>query len=195
MNERDDLIMRVVETLKEPVRLAEDFDRRVMAEVRAGPAPKADVHPVHRAYRWLRTARPVMVSPLGGLAMAAVLTGVVLIGRAQLAVPTRDTNETPAQLVPVSAARTGETIQFVLVAPAATSVALLGDFNDWNADLTPMRSTDGGGVWSVTVPLTPGRYRYVFLVDGEQWVPDPTAPPALDDDFGRPNSVLTIGGS
>jgi len=51
------------------------------------------------------------------------------------------------------------------------------------------------GLWVVTVPLPPGRYRYAFLVDGTTWVPDPDAPRTIDDDFGRPNSVLTIGGS
>ena len=194
MIERDDLIERVVETLKEPVRLSDDLDRRIMAEVRSGPAPRTREHPVRRAYHWLRTARPVMVSPLGGLALAAVLTGVVLIGRTLLTAPTRGTDVAATHLLPV-AAHAGETIQFVLVAPAASSVALLGDFNDWNEDATPMKAADGSGVWSVTIPLTPGRYRYAFLVNGDEWMRDPTAPRSLDDDFGRPNSVLTIGGS
>jgi len=194
MIERDNLIERVAETLKEPVRLSDDLDRRIMAEVRSGPSPRATERPVRRAYRWLRTARPVMVSPLGGLALAAVLTGVVLIGRTLLTSPTRDTDVTAPHLLPV-AARGEETIQFVLVAPTATSVALLGDFNDWSEDATPMKAADGSGVWSVTVPLTPGRYQYAFLVNGDEWMRDPTAPRALDDDFGRPNSVLTIGGS
>jgi 1,4-alpha-glucan branching enzyme len=83
----------------------------------------------------------------------------------------------------------------MLVAPSATTVSLVGDFNDWAADATPMEGLVTDGLWTVTVPLRPGRYRYAFLVDGATWVPDPDAPRALDDDFGRPNSVLTIGGT
>jgi len=82
----------------------------------------------------------------------------------------------------------------MLVAPEASVVTLVGDFNDWSADATPMRTEASGGLWTVTVPLEPGRYRYAFLVDGDIWTPDPGAPQAVDDDFGRPNSVLTIGG-
>jgi 1,4-alpha-glucan branching enzyme len=82
----------------------------------------------------------------------------------------------------------------VLVAPEAASVVVVGDFNDWLAGATPLEAVNGG-LWAVTVPLTPGRYRYAFLVDGSTWVPDPGAPRALNDDFGRPNSVLTLGGT
>ena len=83
----------------------------------------------------------------------------------------------------------------MLVAPSATMVSLVGDFNDWEAAATPMEGTVTDGLWTVTVPLAPGRYRYAFLVDGASWVPDPAAPRALEDDFGRPNSVVTIGGT
>ena len=94
------------------------------------------------------------------------------------------------------AALTAETvIQFVLVAPEAASVALVGDFNDWNVSATPLVQGQGDGVWSVTVPLTPGRYQYSFLVDGSTWIQDPRAARAVEDEFGRPNSVVTIGGA
>ena len=86
-------------------------------------------------------------------------------------------------------------MRFMLVAPEATAVSLVGDFNDWVAGATPMEGDVAEGLWVVTVPLPPGRYRYAFLVDGTTWVPDPGAPRTMDDDFGRPNSVLTIGGS
>ena len=80
-------------------------------------------------------------------------------------------------------------------APEASTVALVGDFNDWSHTATPMRRAPGDAVWSVTIPLTEGRYRYAFLVDGTQWLPDPSAPRTIDDDFGPPNSVVTVGAS
>ncbi|MGD2135153.1 MAG: isoamylase early set domain-containing protein [Gemmatimonadales bacterium] len=192
MTDRDDLITRAAETLKEPVGLSSDLDRRIMAEIERLPTP-AGTPRLRRVYEWLRTGRHVTVSPIGALAAAAVVVAVVLGGRAWLLAPDAADEELPLQ--PASLAPVGQTMQFVLVAPGATSVALLGDFNDWNSAATPMEPQNGSGVWSVTVPLTPGRYRYAFLVDGERWLRDPAAPRALEDDFGRPNSVLTIGGS
>jgi hypothetical protein len=50
-------------------------------------------------------------------------------------------------------------------------------------------------VWTAVVPLTAGRYRYAFLVDGVSWLADPAAPAARDDEFGAPSSVVTVGGS
>ena len=85
-------------------------------------------------------------------------------------------------------------MQFVLVAPSAHSVALVGDFNDWNVSATQLSRQSGDGVWWVTVPLQPGRYRYAFVVDGTLWRPDSNAPSA-DDEFGRRNSVVTVGGT
>lgn len=82
-------------------------------------------------------------------------------------------------------------VTFVLVMREARRVSLVGDFNDWDAGRTRMR-VGPGGVWSVVVPLDPGRYNYAFIVDGEQWVADPAAPPATGEDFGRPSSVVMV---
>jgi len=83
-------------------------------------------------------------------------------------------------------------VEFVLLAPGATQVMLVGDFNGWSPAATPLRASERQGIWSVTVPLTPGRHEYAFLVDGKHWLPDPRAPRAPTDDFGAPNSVLTV---
>ncbi len=174
---------RVTDVLQEPVRLDPSFDERVMAAIGEG-LPDA-VTPLRPRYR------PLLVSPLGGFALAAaVLTGI-LVGRSWLApvIEPAPTSVTAVQAVPPSA------VQFVIVVPGAESVSLVGDFNDWNRTATPMRRAPGDGVWSVSIPLTEGRYRYAFLVDGGRWVTDPSAPRALDDDFGPPNSVVTVGAS
>jgi len=94
---------------------------------------------------------------------------------------------------PSLAAFGASTVQFVIVAPAATEVSLVGDFNDWSASATPMALVADNRVWSVTIPLIAGRYRYAFLVNGDTWLSDPSAPPMRDDEFGRPGSVVTIG--
>ncbi len=91
-----------------------------------------------------------------------------------------------------NAANAADTLQFVLVAPQAASVALVGDFNDWDPARSPMQTAHG--VWATVVRLAPGRYRYAFLVNGVEWRADPSAPAAKDDEFGTPSSVVTVGG-
>jgi hypothetical protein len=46
-------------------------------------------------------------------------------------------------------------------------------------------------VWSTTLALPVGQHQYAFVVDGRRWVADPAAP-AVDDGFGRRNSVLAV---
>jgi predicted carbohydrate-binding protein with CBM48 len=95
-----------------------------------------------------------------------------------------------------SGAPSARRLQFVLVAPQAATVSLVGDFNDWDAARTPMRLLrSDGAVWSAVVPLPPGRYHYAFLVNGTRWLPDPAAPRASDDGFGTPSSVVTVSGT
>lgn len=82
--------------------------------------------------------------------------------------------------------------RFLLHAPKARQVALVGDFNDWAREGTPLSDPDENGVWTVSVPLSPGRYQYKFLVNGEQWVVEPDAPAYHPDGFGGRNSLLEI---
>jgi 1,4-alpha-glucan branching enzyme len=87
----------------------------------------------------------------------------------------------------------------VLVAPQASTVSVVGDFNNWDAQATPMSRALAGGTWSVRIPLPAGRHVYAFVVNGangtSQWVADPTAPLAPEDGLGAPNSVVLVGGS
>jgi len=66
-----------------------------------------------------------------------------------------------------------------------------GDFNAWKPATARMRRGQGG-IWTVELPLAPGRrYEYMFVVDGH-WVTDPTAPANVDDGFGGRNAVLDL---
>ncbi|OLB51907.1 MAG: hypothetical protein AUI08_01980 [Gemmatimonadetes bacterium 13_2_20CM_2_65_7] len=82
-------------------------------------------------------------------------------------------------------------MRFVLVAPGAQHVSLAGTFNHWDPRATPLVRSGAGDLWTATLSLPPGQHQYAFVVDGTRWVPDPTAP-AVDDGFGRRNSVLTL---
>jgi hypothetical protein len=127
----------------------------------------------------LRAPAPALLRrflPLAGLAAAAAVLAVVFVARPR--------------------APTIRELQFVLVAPQAATVSLVGDFNDWDAARTPMRPLRSDGpVWSAVVPLAPGRYHYAFLVNGSRWLADPAAPTASDDGFGTPSSVVTVSGT
>ncbi|MCP5514889.1 MAG: isoamylase early set domain-containing protein [Spirochaetales bacterium] len=78
-------------------------------------------------------------------------------------------------------------------APEAKEVAVVGDWNNWNPALDILQDKDGDGRWEIRIKVRTGReYRYQFLIDGEQWVPDPDAPISLNDGFGGENSILNI---
>jgi 1,4-alpha-glucan branching enzyme len=49
-----------------------------------------------------------------------------------------------------------------------------------------------GGVWTVDIPLRPGVYSYMFVVDGTAWVTDPDAESFQDDGFGNRNAVVRV---
>ena len=83
------------------------------------------------------------------------------------------------------------TVRFVLFAPDAQQVALAGTFNQWDTAATPLLRTGTPGVWAATLTLPAGQHEYAFVVDGARWVADPAAP-AVDDGFGRRNSVLSL---
>ncbi len=171
------VLARAVAELRRPVAIDESLDRRVLEALRRRPGWAA------RCWAWLRTPRTLRVSPL------SLAAGGVVVLALFLAVAGRRGGSAPGQLVALPSG--GEPVQFVLTAPRASSVHLVGDFNDWDAAATPLRH-ERGAVWSVTIPLLPGRYRYTFVVDGRRWVADPGKPPALGDDFGRPTSVITV---
>lgn len=76
--------------------------------------------------------------------------------------------------------------------PGAASVSVVGDFNDWDRSRTHMARGADGNQWRARIALGEGVYRYAFLVDGQEWVADPSRPSASDVDFGGQVSVLAI---
>ncbi|HAK59419.1 MAG TPA: hypothetical protein DCO77_03410 [Nitrospiraceae bacterium] len=82
-------------------------------------------------------------------------------------------------------------VRFNLHAPGAQRVALAGDFNRWMVSEVLLTRQESGD-WSVEIPLAPGMYTYMFVVDGQQWVPDPDADAYSDDGFGYKNSIRRV---
>jgi 1,4-alpha-glucan branching enzyme len=76
-------------------------------------------------------------------------------------------------------------ILFKYYAPSAHRVTLAGEFNNWESGYSEKAINlvkDSEGVWSVTVPIAPGRYKYKFVVDGTKWEADPNGESANDSD-------------
>jgi len=75
----------------------------------------------------------------------------------------------------------------------AHAAAVAGDFNEWQADRTPMKPLKNGD-FTVTVQLDPGReYQYRFVLDGKTWISDETAEKQVHCNYADcENSVVII---
>lgn len=127
---------------------------------------------------WLTRPREVRVSPLVGGLAAAAIAALMIVPRGGTA---PDGGETTATLY----------VQFVMEAPMARSVAVAGDFNDWEAR-HELADPDGDGVWTGRIAVQPGIHEYMFVVDGDEWVTPPGAEGYRDDGFGSRNAVVTV---
>jgi hypothetical protein len=190
VHESDEVIERVAMTLRrDTVAVSPNFDARVMQQVRKESRQIA----APGIWRWMTRSRTISVSPLAGFALAAGLAGVVaLAARGDNGSVPMGATTSPVAMQPPSLP-SQQMMQFMFVNDSASRVAIVGDFNDWDEGVSPLRRVSDKGVWTITIPLAPGRYHYTFVVDGTTWVPDPAAPRTLEDDFGRPNSVITVG--
>jgi hypothetical protein len=190
---RDPFIDQIAAELRRPVRLDPRFDERVMEALNAPDV--IPLHPARQARRpWLVRPWTLHVSPIGAFATAAALIGVVVFSAWQLTPVdgTQVATEQTTELVPVS--NSGEAAlvpyQFTYYQKGLESISIVGGFNDWDADSTSMIEVSPG-VWTVSLMLRPGVYEYQFILNGKQWVTDPTMP-QVSNDFGSPNSVVTV---
>ena len=74
----------------------------------------------------------------------------------------------------------------------AHTVAIAGDFNGWSPQANILEDSDEDGIWIGTLKLEPGRYEYMFVLDGEKWFPDPNALRYVKDGFGNKNAILEL---
>jgi hypothetical protein len=169
-------IVAAADLLATPV-AGTSVESRVMIEIRR-PVQSA----IRRLLRWIVTPHAVTlrirpVWSLGFAAAAAVLTVFAALG-GDSAGPVLGEHEGIAQ--------------FVGRFPDAQSVHVVGSFNDWLPGSIQLEDRDHDGVWRATVVLPAGTYEYMFVVDGERWVPDHLAERLVADEFGRENSVVIV---
>ncbi len=151
------------------------IENAVMSEIALASAPKESV------FDWLLRPRTIRLSPLTSLAMAAAAVAVVAL------LP----DGAPVSPEPGPVAVTDILVEFSLEAPGATTVAVAGDFSGWASDFV-LEDADGDGIWTGRIPITPGLHKYMFVIDGTDWVTDPGAQRYADDGFGNRNAVLAV---
>ena len=74
----------------------------------------------------------------------------------------------------------------------AESLVVVGDFNNWDENATPMQRRKDG-VWTKSLRLDPGRYQFRYLADGHIWHNDPAADAYEPSGFGEDNSIVVVG--
>jgi hypothetical protein len=175
--ERPDEIERLARPLRAPERVDATFKERVMSAV----------HADQRAIAPWRRPFTMRVTPFMALAAAAAFAAIVLAAEAGARHMAGVASVSPK-------ADTVVIVRFVLADPSARSVSLVGSFNQWRKDATPLRASGAPGTWVVSVPLAQGRHEYAFVVsDGsrERWIADPSLPVELDQ-HGTQSSILTL---
>ncbi len=90
--------------------------------------------------------------------------------------------------------KTVPTCEVVFELPAdieAKSASLVGDFNDWDVNGTPMKKVKG--VWKASLKLQQGQeYQFRYLVNGEEWHNDDDADKYVPNNIDGDNSVVSV---
>jgi len=162
-----------------------DLEDRVILEIEER-SPKLLWH------EWLRQLlAPTTGSRIGQLLVVGATAAVFLFVGMGISSNLLRNNASPRlSLQPVRAADGTQEVLFVLPAMDAENVAVVGSFNSWEE--TQLSDQDGDGIWTASIPLSPGRYEYAFLIDGRWWGQDPLADEYVQS-FGEFSSVRYIG--
>lgn len=177
-------LKHVIAALKKPLHLDETFELRVMSAVHAEALAKIDaLQAKHVEDHWWSRRYTLRFTALGGLAAAASIVAVIALAA---------TMSTRAPSRPQAAV--SQTVHFVLVNGSAKQVYLVGDFNDWSKNRTPLTKAANQSAWTVSVPLNAGKHEYAFIVadeNGEHWVADPLST-KVEDEFGTESSIVRV---
>ncbi len=74
---------------------------------------------------------------------------------------------------------------------AVRSVSVVGTFNDWDKLADPLAQR-ADGLWQGRVAMVPGTYEYKFVVNGQEWIKDPTCAETVSDGYWGENSILSL---
>jgi hypothetical protein len=161
------------------VELPHDFADRVMCALPAVQSQprRFALHDVVRRAQWLFRPIDLQLAVRPAYALGASL----LVGAFMLL--------SPGAPIHAPAGPPDVYVRFQIDAEGARSVHLAGSFTEWSPALELQPA--GNGRWTVLVPLQPGVHDYAYVVDGERWLTDPSAP-SVSDGFGGLNSRLAL---
>lgn len=178
----DAFAKRIAGALRKPERFDDKFERDLIEALKQeGPITLGAADS-----SWWRRPITFRVSPIAALALAASVAAIAVVGSLAARPSASDSRVIATQNIP----DTVHVVRFVFVGDAR-SVALVGDFNAWQTDATPLVHA-GSRSWIISLTLPRGRYEYAFIVDGKRWEADPFAP-ASADEFDTRSSILTVG--
>ncbi len=137
--------------------------------------------------------RNVAWRPIWSVAIAAALLMIILLSpyiTTTLQQPASPV-ETPAhQIVETTTDRV--MMRFVYIDSDAESIAVAGNFSNWEPIELAKQTFNGKVAWTGIVPLPRGEHRYMFIKDGERWTTDPLATRYVDDGFGNKNAIVHL---
>ena len=202
--ERDHVLRRAVQTLRQMPPADVGAMRRVVeAAAVQRVMPPADEPSMEPAFEPIFGSRRWRIAGVASLVAAAAVVGFFIRGPVARSTPTASVQSSGASTsVPVRAAvnTSGPDIlpipqQFVFRSASARRVSVVGDFNGWNAASAPMVRGPNGDLWSVTIPIAPGRHTYAFMVNDSAFTldPDSRVARARDPDLGVEGSVMIVG--
>lgn len=187
-----------------------DFERRVAAALSAPVTtnPRARAAIMERVRRDAREGGPPAAFPIHlsrgarhsliGVALAAGIGSITTIttiapvaARSSLAAEGAITTMVIGDSVVDRVRDTLRLVRLMFDAPGARQVALVGDFNGWRSDATPLVRDERTGRWGVTLALHDGLHRYAIVVDNTRQAIDASSRGVTRD--GRVHSLLHVG--
>jgi len=176
-----------------------DFVRLARELMAMGPGPSAPALSAPAASSSMPAELLAHADALAENASKLLATSQTLLGAGRLQ-PRQERSDRPAAIPPEETARKIEAVygahavndgvEFTIKASGAFNVRLAGDFNDWQPERTILHPVSDG-LFQVKLPLSRGRYRYRYVIDG-QWRNDPHNGIVETNPFGELNSIVEV---
>jgi hypothetical protein len=180
------------------------FADRTMAAIEAADTNAEDAAAsvgqiAEQVWAWLVGPRTVQVRPGLVAATVALLIGAAVtlwpVAPGPSSGPVTATTSSSGEAAATAVAQDQSEVvwtRFMYANNEASSVAVAGDFSEWEPIPLTEKTVDGQTVWTGLVPVPKGEHQYMFVINGSRWVTDPLAPVQRSDGFGNKNAVLQL---